>query len=80
MSQPIVIRVPKTPRSSYQPHRPLWKNTLLQNQVRHFFEVENGLPPDHRTGISYDAIKTEGDAAKDLRQVTEKLHSLGAKT
>jgi hypothetical protein len=80
MSQPPIIRVPKTARSSYQPHRPLWKNTLLQNQVRHFLEVEKDLPPEHRTDIVYDSIKTEADAAEYIRRVTEKLHSLGAKT
>ena len=80
MAQHPIIRVPKTARSSYQPDRPLWKNTLLQNQVKHFLEVEKDLLPEHQTGIPYDSIKTEAHAAEYIRRVTQKLHSGGAKS
>jgi hypothetical protein len=69
-----VIRVPKPPRSSYQPHRPLSKNTLLLNQVKHFREVEKGLPPEHQSGMAHEEIATEGQAAEYIRRITEKLH------
>jgi len=74
MAQPPVIRVPKPARSSYQPHRPLSKNTLLQSQVKHFHELEKDLPPEHKTGILLDSIQTEGQAAEYIRRMTEKLH------
>jgi len=74
MPQPPVIRVPKPARSSYQPNRPLSKNSLLQNHVKHFRELEKDLPPDQQTGIPIDSITTEGQAAEYIRRMTMKLH------
>jgi hypothetical protein len=74
MPQPPVIRVPKPSRSSYQPNRPLSKNSLLQNHVKHFRELEKDLPPDQQTGIPLDSITTEGQAAEYIRRMTMKLH------
>jgi len=74
MAQPPVIRVPRPARSSYQPHRPLSKNTLLQNQVKHFRELERRLPPGHQTGLDFDSITTEGQAAEYIRRMTTRLH------
>ncbi len=79
MAKPPVIRVPKPARSSYQPHRLLSKNTLLQNQVKHFKELEKDFPPEHRTGISHESIQTEGQAAEYIRRMTGKLHKPPAK-
>jgi hypothetical protein len=76
MAQPPVIRVPKPAHTSYQPDRPLWKNTLLQNQVRRFLEVEKTLSPNQPPGISVDEGTTEGDAAKYIRLMTKRLHRL----
>ncbi len=72
--KPPVIRVPKPQRTSYQPHRPLSKNTLLLNQVKHFRHIEKDLPPEHQTGIEADKIETEGQAAEYIRRITEKIH------
>jgi hypothetical protein len=69
-----VIRVPKPARSSYQPHRPLARNLLLQNHVKQFHEMERQLPPEQQTGIAVHAIETEGQAAEYIRRMTEKLH------
>ncbi|MBV8847901.1 MAG: hypothetical protein JO307_34235 [Bryobacterales bacterium] len=74
-----VIRVPRAPKTSYNPQRPLVKNTLLLNQVRHFREVEKTLPPEMRSGIDFESIKTEGDAAEYVRRITAVLHPQGAK-
>jgi hypothetical protein len=74
MPQPTVIRVPKPSRSSYQPQRPLSKNSLLQNHVKHFRELEKDLPPDQQTGIPLDSITTEGQAAEYIRRMTVQLH------
>jgi hypothetical protein len=79
MPQPPVIRVPKPQRSSYQPDRPLARSTLLQSQVNHFLELEKGLPPEHKTGLAVESIKTEGQAAEYIRRMTEKIHELHKK-
>ena len=79
MEKPPVIRVPREARSSYQPHRPLSKNTLLESHVKHFRELEKGLPPEHQTGIPFDSIRTEGQAAEYIRRMTERLHRPPAK-
>jgi hypothetical protein len=74
MPQPPVIHVPKPAPSSYQPQRPLSKNSLLQNHVKHFRELEKDLPPEQQTGIPIDSITTEGQAAEYIRRMTVKLH------
>jgi hypothetical protein len=49
MPEPPLIRVPKPNRSkSYQPHRPIERNVLLLNQIKHFKELEEGLAPKHK--------------------------------
>ncbi len=69
-----VILVPKPSRSSYNPHRPLEKNTLLKHQVRHFRRLEEKMPPEQQTGIPFNTIKTEGQAADYVRKMTAILH------
>jgi hypothetical protein len=76
MDQPPRIRVPKTPRDSYRPHTPLHKNTLLQAQVRAFRQAEKDLPPEHRTNIPMESIRTEADAANYIGRVTRKIHEI----
>jgi hypothetical protein len=72
-SPPNIIRVPKA-AGEYNPNRPLSKNTLLLSQVKHFFQAEQNLAAEDRTGISPEAILTEGQAAEYIRKVTAKLH------
>ena len=69
-----VVRVPKPKRSSFDMKRPLAKNSLLENQVKHFHEVETKLAPEHRSGVDVATVQTEGAAAEYIRSVTTKLH------
>ena len=73
-----VIRVPKPARESYHPERPLERNALIEAQVRHFHHVEQRLPPEQRTGIDIEQIKTEGQASEYIRKVTAILHGAQA--
>jgi hypothetical protein len=74
-----VIRVPKPARSSYNPNRPLEKNTLLLNQVKHFLEAEKKLPPEQQTGTDPASIKTEAHASEYVAKMTAILHPQAAK-
>ena len=76
---PNRIRVPKPSPSSFNPNRPLHKNTLLQSQVKQFREIEKQLPPEHQSGIDHDAIQTESEAAEYIRRVTTRVHPPSAK-
>ncbi|HTQ54820.1 MAG TPA: hypothetical protein VMI94_10190 [Bryobacteraceae bacterium] len=75
MAEQLVVRVPKTRRSSFDPNRPLTKNVLLQTQVKHFRHVEEKLPLAEQTGIDIARLATEGQAADYIRRVTQKLHA-----
>lgn len=78
MATPLnVIRVPKPARSSFNPNRPLSKNTLLKNQVEHFRKLEADFPPEQQTGIDFDSIETEDHASEYSRRMTAILHTRG---
>jgi hypothetical protein len=77
MAENPVVRIPRAARSSFNPNRPLEKNTLLLNQLRHFAHVEGKLPPEERTGMDVASIRTEGQAAEYIRRMTRKLHVPG---
>ena len=70
----IVVRVPKASGKSYNPKRPLSKNTLLQNQVLHFRELEKNLLAQLKAAPQFKSVKTEGDAAAYIRRITAVLH------
>jgi len=74
-----VIRVPKPARSSFNPNRPVTKNTLLKNQIEHFRKLEQKLPPERQTGVDFDSIKTEGQASEYIRKMTGILNPQVAK-
>ena len=67
-----VIRVPKTPASAMNPDRPI--SGLLKNQIEHLQHAEFRLPIRDQTNIYINKIKTEGEAAEYIRQVTAMLH------
>ena len=70
-----VIRVPKPPAGAYNPDRPLDRNSLLLNQVRHFQQVEQRWAEEHgHTCCDVTDVKTEGQAAEYLRKLTELVH------
>jgi hypothetical protein len=68
-----LIKVPRPDvKSAMNPDRPV--NALLKAQIQHLLEAERNLPLRHRTDIYINAIKTEGEAAEYIRQVTEAIH------
>lgn len=74
------IHVPKPSVRSFNPERPLAKNSLLSSQVKHFLEVEKTFAPEKRTGIDPASITTEGRAAEYIRKMTDILHPKVAKS
>ncbi|MGB8064381.1 MAG: hypothetical protein WCF26_21005 [Candidatus Sulfotelmatobacter sp.] len=71
-----VIKVPKPPRSAYDPNRPM--SSLLKMQVEHLLEAEKRLPSRYRNEVYVNAIRTEGEAANYIRAVTEAIHEAHA--
>lgn len=72
----LVMKVPKTPKGAYDHGR--FISQLIENQVKHFSEVEKSLlkPGQKLTDIS--RIKTELHASKYLKKMTALLHPQGA--
>jgi hypothetical protein len=66
------IKVPKPPRSAYDPERPL--TSLLKAQIEHLHEAERRLPLRYRTEMYVNAIRTEAEAAEYICDVTEAVH------
>ena len=75
-----LIRVPKAPKSSYNPNRPIRGNTLLEQQLHHLHTLELRLPPDQWTGLDFRSIDTEGEASEYIRKMTAILHPQVQKT
>jgi len=71
-----LIHVPRPPQSAMNPNRPV--NALLKAQMLHLHDAEMKLPVRHHTNIYINAIKTEGEAANYIRQVTEAIHAAHA--
>jgi hypothetical protein len=69
---PRRIKVPKTPKSAYDPDRPI--SELVKNQIRHMQAAEQSLPAESRSLMPVAAITTERDASAYLQHVTEQLH------
>jgi hypothetical protein len=67
-----IIKVPRPPQSAMDPDRPV--NALLLAQVHHLQHAERRIPLRYRTQIYVHAIKTEGEAALYIRQMTEAIH------
>jgi hypothetical protein len=67
-----VIPVPRPKQSAMNPDRPV--NALLQAQIEHLQHVERRLPLRYRSEIYIHAIRTEGEAAEYIREVTEAIH------
>ncbi len=55
---PERIRVPKPPRGSYDPNRPLYKKYAATESGRISKELEAQLPAAEQTGIPLDEIQT----------------------
>jgi hypothetical protein len=65
------IPIPR-PKNVMNPDRPA--NALLLAQVHHLQHAERRLPLRYRSEIYIHAIKTEGEAAEYIREVTEAIH------
>jgi hypothetical protein len=71
-----LITVPKPPKSAYNPDRPA--TSLLKAHVEHMREAESKLPVKYRSGFYAKAVRTEGEAAEYIRDVTEAIHEAHA--
>jgi beta-phosphoglucomutase-like phosphatase (HAD superfamily) len=71
-----VIRVPVPAKNSFNLDRPV--SGLLKAQILHLQGAEKRLPLDLRSNVYINAIKTEGEAAEYIRQVTEAVHEAHA--
>jgi hypothetical protein len=49
-------------------------SSLLKSQVEHLREAESQLPLSYRSDVYVKAIKTEGEAARYIRDVTKAIH------
>jgi hypothetical protein len=67
-----MIHVPRPPRNSLNLNRPV--SALILAQVEHMHTAEKRLPLRYRTDIYVNAIKTEGEAARYIAQVTAAIH------
>ena len=67
-----LIHVPRPPQSAFDPKRPV--NALLKAQMEHLHVAASKLPLKYRSDIYINAIKTEGEAAQYIREVTEAIH------
>jgi hypothetical protein len=67
-----IIPVPRPSKKAMNPSRPV--SALLLAQIQHLQHAERRLPLRYRTTIYTHAIKTEGEAARYIREVTEAIH------
>ena len=71
-----IIHVPKPRKTAWDPRRPV--SALLRMQIEHLHDAERRLPPRFHTDIYVNAIKTEGEAARYIRETTEAIHAAHA--
>jgi hypothetical protein len=67
-----LIHVPRPPKNAFDPNRPV--NALLKAQMEHLHTAASKLPLKYRSDIYISAIKTEGEAGRYIRDVTEAIH------
>jgi len=66
-----LIKVPRPPKSAYDPNRPV--SALLKAQIDYLHHAARRLPLRYRSEIYVNAIKTEGEAARYIREVTQAI-------
>jgi len=71
-----LIHVPRPSKMARNPDRPV--SSLLLAQIQHLQHAERRLPLRYRTEIYVHAVKTEGEAARYIREVTEAIHQAHA--
>jgi hypothetical protein len=72
----MTVIVPRPSPKAMNPDRVA--NALLLAQVEHLQHAERRLPLRYRTAIYTHAIRTEGEAARYIREVTEAIHAAHA--
>jgi hypothetical protein len=71
-----IIPVPRPSKKAMNPDRSV--SSLLLAQIEHLQHAERRLPMRYRTAIYTRAIRTEGEAARYIREVTEAIHQAHA--
>ena len=72
------IRVPPTPKESFNKHRPV--SDLIRKQVEHFRHVDSKLSDSQRQTLPQGHIRTEQEAAQYIAAMTQLLLSKPAST
>jgi hypothetical protein len=67
-----IIHVPRPPKSAWNPNRKV--SSLLKMQVEQLHHAARRLPLQYRSETYINAIKTEGEAAKYIREMTQAIH------
>jgi ArsR family metal-binding transcriptional regulator len=67
----VIIHVPRPPRSAWNPNRKV--SSLLKMQVEQLHHAARRLPLQYRSEAYINAIKTEGEAAKYIREMTQAI-------
>jgi hypothetical protein len=67
-----IIHVPRPSKNAMNPNRPV--SSLLLAQIQHLQTAENNLPLRYCSDKYIKAIRTEGEAAAYIREVTEAIH------
>jgi hypothetical protein len=68
-----LIHVPRPPQSAFDPKRPV--SALLKAQMEYLYQAEKRLPSRYHSEIYVNAIRTEGEAAKYIRTVTDAIRN-----
>ena len=68
------VHVPKPSPSSFNRQRLVTKNTLLENQIKHFHALEQSMLQQLQIGCRFEDVRTEGEAAEYIRRITAILH------
>lgn len=71
-----IIPVPRPSKKAWNPDRPI--SGLLLAQIEHLQHAERRLPLRYRSAIYTHAIRTEGEAARYIREATEAIHKAHA--
>jgi hypothetical protein len=71
-----IIPVPKPSKKAMNPDRPV--SALLLARIQHLQHAERRLPLRYRTEIYTHGIRTEGEAARYIREITEAIHQAHA--
>ena len=72
-ADPNTINVPDTPPGAHDPNRAM--HMMLWENVQGLREAEKLLPADQQSGIDISTLKTEADAGRYIKAVTQLLRN-----